>query len=369
MAEPLPGYAPTLEQEELRDSIRKFLASNSSESTVRILVDTSDGFDRATWLRLGSEIGTFGLSVPEDLEGAGAGLVEQAIACEEFGRSLLPGPVFGTVDLAIPLLSAVGDDQVLPSVIRGQSTAAVALPHSGMEFDAHSITVAESDGLLRGELPQVVDGDADLLIVAAKRPEGLGLFLADGADRVRLPTLDQTRRQARISFDGVPGRLLAAGVDAHHAIERALCVGTALLAAEQVGGAQRLLEMCVEYAGTRSQFGRRIGSFQAIKHMCADMLVLVEHARSAAYHAVGSLQTGTDNPRLVSSMAKATCSQAFLSVANSAIQIHGGIGFTWEHPAHLYLKRAVTDAALLGSVDDHLDRIASIVIDRDQDIA
>jgi alkylation response protein AidB-like acyl-CoA dehydrogenase len=141
------------------------------------------------------------------------------------------------------------------------------------------------------------------------------------------------------------------------------------LAAEQVGGAKRLLDMSVEYAGTRSQFGRRIGSFQAIKHRCADMLVLVEHARSAAYHAVGSLQTGTDNPRLVASIAKATCSQAFLSVANSAIQIHGGIGFTWEHPAHLYLKRAVTDAALLGGADEHLDRIASLVIDRSNVVA
>jgi alkylation response protein AidB-like acyl-CoA dehydrogenase len=363
VAEPLPGYAATPEQEELRRSLRKFLASTTSEGVVRTLVDTSGGFDRATWIRLGSEIGVFGLAVAEDLEGAGAGLVEQAIACEEFGRSLLPGPVFGTVDLAIPLLSALGGDEVLSSLIRGQITATVALPQTGMEFDARSIRVAESGGLLTGELPQVVDGDADLLVVAAKRSEGFGLFLVDGADRVRLPTLDQTRRQARIFLDGVPGRLLATGSEAHQAVERALCVGTALLAAEQVGGAQRLLEMCVDYAGTRLQFGRRIGSFQAIKHRCADMLVLVEHARSAAYHAVGSLQTGTDNPRLVASIAKATCSQAFLSVANSAIQIHGGIGFTWEHPAHLYLKRAVTDAALLGSADEHLDRIASIVID------
>jgi alkylation response protein AidB-like acyl-CoA dehydrogenase len=290
--------------------------------------------------------------------------VEQAIACEEFGRSLLPGPIFGTVDLAIPLLCALGGDEVLPSLIRGQRTAAVAVPCSGTEFDAQSVRVVESCGNLTGDIPQVVDGDADWLIVAANRSEGFGLFVVDGADRVRLPTLDQTRRQVRISFDGVQTRLLAAGAEAHQAVEQALCVGTALLAAEQVGGAQRLLAMCVDYAGTRSQFGRRIGSFQAIKHRCADMLVLVEHARSAAYHAVGSLQTGTDNPRLVASIAKATCSQAFLSIANSAIQIHGGIGFTWEHPAHLYLKRAVTNAALLGSADAHLDRIASLVIDR-----
>ena len=364
MAEPLPGYAATVEQEELRQSLRKFLAATTPESIVRELVDTSAGFDRATWIRLGSEIGAFGLAVPEDMDGAGAGLVEQAIACEEFGRSLLPGPVFGTVDLAIPLLCALGGDEVLSALIHGQSTAAVAIPCSGTEFDAQSIRIVESRGRLTGDIPQVVDGEADWLVVAANCSEGFGLFLVDGADRVRLPTLDQTRRQARISFDGVQTRLLAAGAEAHQAIERALCVGTALLAAEQLGGAQNLLAMSVDYAGTRSQFGRRIGSFQAIKHRCADMLVLVEHARSAAYHAVGSLQTGTDNPRLVASIAKATCSQAFLSIANSAIQIHGGIGFTWEHPAHLYLKRAVTNAALLGSADAHLDRIASLVIDR-----
>ena len=369
MDDPLPGYAPTAEQEALRDSLRKFLVSTTSESVVRTLVDTPDGFDRATWIRLGSEIGAFGLSVAEDFGGAGAGLVEQAIACEEFGRSLLPGPVFGTVHLAIPLLAALGDDQILRSVISGQCTASVALPPSGMELDPQSIRVAESHGLLTGEITQVVDGDADVLIVAAKRSEGFGLFLVESANQVRLHTLDQTRHQVRICLDGTQGSLLAAGADAHDAVQRALCAGTALLAAEQLGGAQRLLEMCVEYAETRWQFGRRIGSFQAIKHRCADMLVLAEHARSAAYHAVGSLQTGTDNARLVSSIAKATCSQAFLSIANSAIQIHGGIGFTWEHPAHLYLKRAVTNAALLGSADEHLDRIASIVIDHAQDVA
>jgi alkylation response protein AidB-like acyl-CoA dehydrogenase len=364
VAEPLPGYTATVEQEELRQSLRKFLAATTPESIVRELVDTPAGFDRATWIRLGSEIGAFGLAVPEDMDGAGAGLVEQAIACEEFGRSLLPGPIFGTVDLAIPLLCALGGDEVLSALIHGQSTAAVAVPCSGTEFDAQSIRIVESRGRLTGDIPQVVDGEADWLVVAANRSEGFGLFLVEGADRVRLPTLDQTRRQARISFDGVQTRLLAAGAEAHQAVEHALCVGTALLAAEQLGGAQKLLAMCVDYAGTRSQFGRRIGSFQAIKHRCADMLVLVEHARSAAYHAVGSLQTGTDNPLLVASIAKATCSRAFLSVANSAIQIHGGVGFTWEHPAHLYLKRAVTNAALLGSADAHLDRIASLVIDR-----
>jgi alkylation response protein AidB-like acyl-CoA dehydrogenase len=329
-------------------------------------MDTPVGFDRATWRRLGAELEVFGLAVTEGLGGSGASLVEQAIVCEEFGRSLLPGPVFGTVELAIPLLSALEDDTVLPSVISGERTASVALPHGGLLIDRHSITVTESDGLLNGQIPQVVDGAADLLIVGAKCSDDFGLYLVEEADRAEVLTLDQTRRQSRISLDGVRGIRLAAGSLAKAATETALCTGTALLAAEQVGGAQRLLEMCVEYASTRWQFGRQIGSFQAIKHRCADMLVLVEHARSAAYHAIGSLETGTDDARLVASLAKATCSQAFLSIANSAIQIHGGIGFTWEHPAHLYLKRAITDAALLGSADVHLDLIASTVLDHPQ---
>lgn len=369
MDELLPGYAMTVEQDELRDSLRNFLISTAPESAVRALVETPDGFDRATWLRLGSEIGALGLAVDEDLGGAGAGLVEQAIAAEEFGRSLFPGPVFGTIDLAIPLLAALGGNHVLPSLISGESTACVAIPHGGMEFDRESICVEESHGRLTGEVPQVIDGDADVIIVAARNSEGIGLFVVDAADREKLHTLDQTRRQVRMRFDRVQGTPLTVGAAANRAIERALCVSTALLAAEQVGGAQKLLEISVEYASTRWQFGRKIGSFQAIKHRCADMLVLVEHARSAAYHAAGALQTGSDDPRLASSLAKALCSQAFLSVANSTIQILGGLGFTWEHPTHLYLKRAVTDAALLGSADAHLDRIASIVIDQPQHVA
>jgi alkylation response protein AidB-like acyl-CoA dehydrogenase len=367
--EPLPGYALTVEQEELRKTLRRFLASTTPESRVRALMDTSSGFDRATWSRLGAELGVLGLSVPENLGGSGAGLVEQAIVCEEFGRSLFPGPVFGTINLAIPLLSALADNTVLPSMVIGERTATVAFPHGSPMIDLQAITVTQSDGVLNGQVAQTVDGAADVLIVAAKRSDDFGLYLVEDAQRVELPTLDQTRRQSRVTLEGVKGIELAAGPEATRAVESALCAGTALLAAEQVGGAQRMLELCVEYAGTRWQFGRKIGSFQAIKHRCADMLVLVEHARSAAYHAVGSLESGTDDARLVTSMAKAICSQAFLSISNSAIQIHGGIGFTWEHPAHRYLKRAVTDAALLGSADMHLDLVASRVLDCPQDAA
>ncbi|MCX6462380.1 MAG: acyl-CoA dehydrogenase family protein, partial [Pseudonocardiales bacterium] len=183
----------------------------------------------------------------------------------------------------------------------------------------------------------------------------------EGGERRPLSTLDPTRRQAAVSFAATPARPVAA--DAAPAVTHALRVGGALLAAEMVGGAQRLLDLTVAYAGTRLQFGRPIGSFQAVKHRCADMLVLVEHARSTAQHAAWALQDGLDDADLAVDVAQATCSEAYRRVALDAVQLHGGIGFTWEHPCHLYVKRAVTDAALLGSPEQRRDRIAAAVLD------
>jgi alkylation response protein AidB-like acyl-CoA dehydrogenase len=175
--------------------------------------------------------------------------------------------------------------------------------------------------------------------------------------------MDLTRPQAAIVLDGTPAQRIAAGEDAERVIAHALQVGSALLAVEQVGAAQHLLNLSVEYAKSRLQFGRQIGSFQAIKHKLADMLVDLEHARSTAYHAVWALTAGSDDPALAASIAQATCSAAFSRIAADAIQVHGGIGFTWEHQAHLYFKRAATDAALLGSAEQHRDRVADLVLD------
>ncbi|WP_219416823.1 acyl-CoA dehydrogenase family protein [Pseudonocardia nigra] len=353
----------TPEQEDLRRGVRQFCAEFADEATVRRLMDGEPGHDPAVWARLGGELGVLGLAVPEALGGAGGGLVDQAVVAEEFGAALLPGPVFGTVGLVVPALVELGGDELLADLLEGSRMAAFAVPDRSGRYDPELVTVSASDGALSGEVRQVVDGAADVLLVAARGADGVGLYAVEGGERTPLSTLDRTRRQATVRFDATPGRLLAAGADAERAITAALRVGAALLAAEQVGGAQRLLDTTVAYAGTRLQFGRPIGSFQAVKHRCADMLVLVEHARSAAYHAAWTLQDGTDDPDLAVSVAQATCSEAYQRVAFDTVQMHGGIGFTWEHPTHLYVKRAVTDAALLGSAAVHRERIAALVLD------
>jgi alkylation response protein AidB-like acyl-CoA dehydrogenase len=358
----------TPEQQDLRRAVRQFCAERLDEDTVRRLMESEAGYDPALWARLGGELGVLGLAVPEESGGVGGGLVDQAVVAEEFGAALVPGPVLGTVGLAIPALVALAgagvEEGLLASLVEGTRTAALAVPDRGGRFDPALVTVTESDGTLTGELSQVVDGTADVLLVAARTGDGVGLFLVEEAERVPLSTLDRTRRQATVRFAATPARALASGADAEGAITAALRTGAALLAAEQVGGAQRMLDRTVAYAGTRLQFGRPIGSFQAVKHRCADMLVLVEHARSTAYHAAWALQDGIDDPDLAVGIAQATCSEAYQRVAEDTVQLHGGIGFTWEHSAHLYLKRAVTDAALLGSAAEHRERIAELVLDR-----
>jgi alkylation response protein AidB-like acyl-CoA dehydrogenase len=352
------------EQQDLRLAVRQFCADRFGDAAVRRLMDSETGHDPALWARLGGELGVLGLAVPEELGGAGGGLVDQAVVAEEFGAALVPGPVLGTVGLAVPALVALGGDDLLGELLEGRRTAGFAVPDRGGRFDPELVTVTAADGTLTGELSQVVDGAADVLLVAARIGDGVGLYVTDGGERTPLSTLDQTRRQARVRFEATPARLIAGGAEAEAAITAALHTGAAVLAAEQVGGAQRLLDLTVAHARARLQFGRPIGSFQAVKHRCADMLVLVEHARSVAYHAAWALQDGTDDPELAVGVAQATCSEAYQRVAADTVQLHGGIGFTWEHPAHLYYKRAVTDAALLGSPAAHRERIAQLVLDR-----
>jgi len=350
------------EQRDLRAAVRDVLADRSDEAAVRRVMESGSGYDADLWARLGGELGVLGLAVPEDRGGAGGTLVDQAVVAEEFGVALLPGPVLGTVGLAIPALVALGPggevDELLAALVAGTRTGALVVPEPGV---APEVTAAGD--ALTGRLPRVVDGGADVLLVAATGPDGFGLYATEGGDRTPLSTLDRTRRQAAVVFDATPARLLAAGEAAERAVAHALRVGGALLAAEQVGGAQRMLDTTVAYANTRLQFGRKIGSFQAVKHRCADMLVLVEHARSTAYHAAWALQDGSDDPDLAVSVAQAVCSENYQRVVQDAVQMLGGIGFTWEHPAHLYLKRAVTDAALLGGPAAHRDRIARLVLD------
>jgi alkylation response protein AidB-like acyl-CoA dehydrogenase len=366
----------TDEQAQLRSAVRKFAAENFDEPTVRRLMESDPPFDPATWTRLGTELGVLGLSVPEADGGVGGTLVDQAVAVEELGAVLACGPVFGTVFLAIPALVAASAgkvrDGLLAELVEGRRTAAFAVADRAGAFDPATVPVTAAGSgdawTLTGTVPRVVDaGAADDVLVAATGPDGVGLYAVDatgpGVQRSALLVIDPTRPQAVITFTDAPAHLVAGSADAGRVIDQALHVGSALLAVEQVGAAQHILDVAVRYAKERLQFGRQIGSFQAVKHRLADMLVDVEHARSTAYHAVWALTDGSDDPALAASIAQATCSAAFSRIAADAIQTLGGIGFTWEHQAHLYFKRATTDAALLGSAEQHRSRVADMILD------
>jgi len=358
------------EQLQLRAAVRRFAADNFGEAAARRLMESEEVFDVAVWRRLGSELGVLGMSVPEAAGGVGGSLVDQAVAVEEFGAALAGGPLFGTVYLAIPALAACpagpARDELLGALIEGQRTAAFAVADIAGTFDPDRVAVTVEEGTLTGTAGRVVDATAaDVILVAARGSDGVGLYAVDAGDTERTPlvTMDLSRPQADVTFDRAPARLLAGPDDTGRVITHALQVGAALLAIEQIGAAQHLLDLSVEYAKSRLQFGRQIGSFQAIKHRLADMLVDLEHARSTAYHAVWALTDGSDDPALAASIAQATCSAAFSRIAADTIQVHGGIGFTWEHQAHLYFKRAATDAALLGSAEQHRSRVAELVLD------
>ena len=351
----------TAEQQELRAAVRRFCAQHFDEATVRTLMESEPRFDRDVWRRLGTELGVLGMAVPESDGGAGGSLVDQAVAVEEFGAALACGPLFGTVYLAIPALVAcpVGPvrDALLTALTAGERTAA---------FDSRPL--AETGGRISGTAARVVDADAaDVLLVAADGAGVRGVYAVDlngpGVHRHPLVTMDLTRPQADVVLDAAPAELLAGPQEADRVVGHALQVGAALLAVEQVGAAQHLMDLSVDYATSRLQFGRQIGSFQAVKHKLADMLVDLEHARSAAYHAVWALADGSDDPELAAGIAQAVCSAAFSRIAADTIQVHGGIGFTWEHQAQLYFKRAATDAALLGSAEQHRSRVAELVLD------
>ena len=361
------------DQQELRGTVRRFLEHSSAEADVRRLMATEQGYDRAVWERMAGELGLHGLAIPEEYGGAGFSFTELGVVLEEMGRALLCAPFFASVVLAAELLKAIDDEQArkdyLPGIASGDTIATVALTEDDGQWAPSSVTVrAVRDGgtwRLTGTKTYVPDGlSAGLILVVARTEDGIGVFAvegsADGLTRQALPTLDQTRKQAGLRFAAAPARLLGDPADGWAAVERMLQVAAVGLAAEQAGGAQRALEMAVEYAKLREQFGRPIGSFQAIKHKCASMLVTVESMKSSAYYGLWAVSSGSDELPLVASVAKAFCSDGYTVVTAENIQVHGGIGFTWEHPAHLYLKRARSSRVLLGGPDFHRDIVARL---------
>jgi alkylation response protein AidB-like acyl-CoA dehydrogenase len=364
------GLSP--EQEELRQVLRQFLEAKSPESAVRAQMATERGFDQAVWRQMSDQLGLQGLAIPEAYGGSGFGAVELSVVLEEMGRALLCAPFFATVVLAASALLHCGDErakaELLPGIASGDTIATLALAEDSGRWDEPGVgatgTRRDGEWKITGSKSFVLDGHiADLILPVARTPAGVSLFAVDaaapGLTRTLLPTLDQTRKQARLDFDGVPARLIGADGAGWRTAERVLDLAAVALAAEDVGGAQKVLEASVEYAKTRIQFGRPIGSFQAVKHKCADVLLAVETARSAAYYAAGCAASLSDELPAVASLAKAYCSDAYVKAAGENIQIHGGIGFTWEHPAHLYLKRAKSAQLMLGTSAYHRERLAA----------
>jgi alkylation response protein AidB-like acyl-CoA dehydrogenase len=351
------NFAFTEEQEELRKTVRQFLEAKSAEEAVREQMETEAGFDAAVWSQMGEQMGLQGLIVPEEFGGSGYSYVELGIVLEEMGRSLLCAPFFSTVVLAANTLIHSGDDAAkaahLPGIAAGETIATVAFTEPSGKWDEAGITMeasgSGSDWTLNGTKMFVLDGHtANLIIVAARTGKGVSLFT-----RTALSTMDQTRKQAKLEFSNTPATLLGAEGEGWTILNTVLDLAAVGLAAEQVGGAQKVLEMAVEYAKVRVQFGRPIGSFQAIKHKCADMLLEVESAKSAAYYGMWCAAEMNDELPSVASLAKAYCSEAYFHATAENIQIHGGIGFTWEHPAHLYFKRAKSSELLFGDPTYH----------------
>ncbi|HWC33591.1 MAG TPA: acyl-CoA dehydrogenase family protein [Mycobacteriales bacterium] len=364
------NFAFSDEQEELRRTVRRFLEERSPESEVRRLMESTEGFDREVWAQLSAQLSLPGLAIPEEYDGAGFSYVDLAVVFEEMGRALFCGPYFATVALAANALLHSDDEEarkdLLPAIARGETIATLAVTeHDGAWREASIATTATSnDGAWRlsGTKDFVIDGHtADLLLVAARTPAGLSLFAVDatvaGVERELLHTLDETRKLARVTFTDTPARPIGTEGAAWPVLERVLDLAAVALALESVGGAQRCLEMAVDYAKVRVQFGRAIGSFQAVKHRCADMLVDIEGAKSAAYYAAWCAAELNDELPVSASLAKAFCTEVYAKAAADNIQVHGGIGFTWEHPAHLYLKRAKSAELLLGDPATHRDRV------------
>jgi alkylation response protein AidB-like acyl-CoA dehydrogenase len=355
------NFAFSEEQEELRRTVRAFLDQKSPETEVRRLMETEQGYDEAVWKQMGEQLGLQGLAIPEEFGGSGYTFIELAVILEEMGRRLLAAPFFSSAVLAAQTLLHSGDDAAkkehLPGIASGETIATLAFTEENGRWDEQGITATATqsgDGwTISGTKSYVLDGHvADLLLVAARTGAGVSIFAvpadASGVTRTALTTMDQTRKQARIELADTPATLVGTDGQGWTVLERVLDLAAVALAAEQVGGAQFVLDMSVQYAKDRIQFGRPIGSFQAIKHKCADMLLEVESAKSAAYYAAWCAAELNDELPSVAALAKSYCSEAYFHATAENIQIHGGIGFTWEHPAHLYFKRAKSSELLFG---------------------
>jgi alkylation response protein AidB-like acyl-CoA dehydrogenase len=365
------NFSLTDDQRMIKDSARGFLDQEASADRRRKVLNSPEGWDADLWKRLGGEMGWTGIMIPEEFGGAGLGAVELGLILEEMGRALAVAPFFETAALAAPAILFAGSDvqkeALLGPIAAGEMSATLAMRSASRDFGLEHIGPVYEGGVLSGEAHYVPFAHAvDQLVVAARTGAGISLLVvpanAPGVSVVRKVSLDETRPYSNITFNNVrieAEALLGAPGAAADALERTLAMAASLLSAEQTGGADYSLEAVVEYSQQRVQFDRPIGSFQAVKHQFADMMLLVEAARSAAYYACAA-QSSEEAPE-AASVARIYCSDAFVRCASDAIQLHGGIGFTWDHHAHLYFKRARASATMFGSAVEHRERIVQLI--------
>jgi alkylation response protein AidB-like acyl-CoA dehydrogenase len=347
----------------LRDSAREFFTGECPPATVRRLIETPTAHDAALWSQLAAQ-GYTAVNFDEAYGGVGLGIVELVLLMEEAGHVLLPGPLFSTLALAGSVIDACGSDEQkrrwLTPICRGEACATLALLESNASWDPATVRVSGSRGRLSGEKLFVTDaGVAQFIVVVARD----GVYVVDAAGAgVRIEpmaAMDQTRPMYAVTFENATGEPLAHA----NGLTRGLNIATTALVAEMVGGMQRTLDITVEYAKTRKQFGKPIGAFQAVQHMCADMYLETESARSAAYYAAWALQEQALDAAAAVATAKLYASDAARAVGNRGIQVHGGMGFTWENDLHLYYRRAKASETLLGDATFHRERLARLVID------
>jgi alkylation response protein AidB-like acyl-CoA dehydrogenase len=361
----------TNEQRDFRDILRRFLTARSPSAEIRRLMETEGGWERETWRKLNQEMGLAGVHVPEAYGGQGFGCVELAIVLEEMGRALLCAPYFASAVLATTAILNAGTEQqkesLLPDLVGGDKVATLAFAEDNGRWDAAGVAMtAEAHGggyRLSGTKAFVLDGHtADLIVVLARQPgtsgdQGLSFFTvagdAKGLKRQALKVLDPTRKLARLTFDNVEAQLLGAAGGAAVPFARTMTQAVICLANEMAGGADKLRETSLEYVKMRMQFGRALASFQSMKHKHADMLIDVEMAKSTAYYAAAAFDDNSNDLLAVASLAKACASESYLQTAIHAIQVRGGIGFTWDEDTHLWFKRAKSSEVFLGDATHH----------------
>jgi alkylation response protein AidB-like acyl-CoA dehydrogenase len=356
-------------QQMLKDNARKFFAGECPMAEVRRLMETETAYDEALWAKM-AEQGYTGIIFPAEYDGVGLGKVELILLMEEAGRALLPGPLFSTVALAGAILNEAATPaqkkKYLAPICRGEARATGAILEAGANWDPAGVRMTSANGNISGEKAFVTDAAvADFMVVAARD----GVFVVDAKEKginvEPMAGMDLTRKLYCVHFEDVAADKLGNSSD----LSRAIDTATAALAAELVGGMQRTLDITVEYAKMRKQFGKPIGMFQAVQHQCADMYLELESSRSAAYYAGWTLEEGAPDAAIAVSIAKMYASDAARAVGNRGIQIHGGMGFTWENDLHLYYKRAKASETAFGDATFHRERIARLVIDADAALA